>query len=57
MLLCAGLLSEALAYVDLLVLTRTRQFTGLADSSFSWLVRVSLLLSYVFSKTEKRFNR
>ena len=39
-LLRAGLMSEALAFVDLLVLTRARHFTGLIESSFSWVVRV-----------------
>jgi len=35
----AGLQSEALAFVDLLVLVRARQFVGFGLSTFSWAVR------------------
>ena len=37
---CAGLLSESLALIDLLVLVHARHFTGLLGSSFSWIVQV-----------------
>ena len=37
---CAGLMSESLALVDLLVLAHARHFAGLTGSSFSWVVRV-----------------
>ena len=36
----AGLLSEALALIDLLVLVHARHYTGFWFSSFSWVVQV-----------------
>ena len=35
----AGLQSEALALVDLLVLVHARRFTGFGSSTFSWVVQ------------------
>jgi len=35
----AGLLSEALALVDLLVLVRASRFTGFGSSTMSWVVQ------------------
>ena len=37
---CAGLTPEALALVDLQVLTGARRFTGSKTSPFSWAVQV-----------------
>ena len=37
---CAGLFSESLALIDLLVLVHARHFTGLSGSSFTWVVQV-----------------
>ena len=37
----AGLLSEALALIDLLVLVRAQRFVGFYISSYSWVVQAS----------------
>ena len=42
----AGLLSEALALIDLLVLAHARHFTGFFFSSFTWAIQVSGLASF-----------
>ncbi len=42
----AGLPLEALALVDLLVLTGARRFTGSATSPFTWAVRVRCAAVY-----------
>ena len=42
-LVITGLMSEALALIDLLVLVRARFFAGFWFSSFSWVVQVSPL--------------
>ena len=45
MTLRAGMLSESLGLLDLLVLVRARQFTGFAASTFSWMVQVGNYLN------------
>ena len=45
-LAAAGLMSEALALVDLLVLVRAQRFAGFFVSSYSWVVQARSLVAH-----------